>query len=164
MYDNDVVAFWGGPLSQWDSSPFTIDGIVYGCAEQYMMSEKALLFGDRETRLLIMMTSDPREQKRLGRKVKGFKDEVWRSAARDIVFNGNMAKYTQNVYHRSYLLNTRPRMIVEASPHDRLWGVGLHPTDIRVKDPSQWMGLNWLGETLEKVRDALQASGHFFTE
>ena len=93
------------PLSQWNSSHFVIDGVLYNCCEQYMMAEKARLFDDHETLELIMNTDSPREQKRLGRLVKPFDQKRWDAEARRVIFDGNMAKFSQNIGHRKYLLN-----------------------------------------------------------
>src|SRR5947209_19865319 len=98
--------FWSGPFSQWHPCQFTIDGKVYNCAEQYMMEQKALLFDDRETAAKIMRARTPREQKQLGRQVGNFNAGRWNAVARDIVFRGNVAKFTQNPELRAALLAT----------------------------------------------------------
>jgi len=147
--------FWSGPFSQWDPSPFTIEGVLYNCAEQYMMAEKARLFGDSEMESRIMAALDPADQKHFGRQVRGFNDTVWQVHARDIVTRGTRAKYSQNERHRRLLLSTRGTTLVEASPHDRIWGIGLRGNDPKAKSRSTWRGTNWLGEILTKVRDEM---------
>ena len=147
--------FWSGPFSQWDQSAFQIDDVWYNCAEQYMMAEKARLFGDREMEERIMNSPDPSDQKRYGRQVKGFDLEKWNAEARNIVERASYAKYTQNESHKKPLLKTAGTTLVEASPHDNIWGIGLHKSDPRCKSRDTWQGTNWLGEALTKVRDRI---------
>jgi ribA/ribD-fused uncharacterized protein len=147
--------FWSGPFSQWDPSPFFVEGVMYNCAEQYMMAEKARLFGDEEMEARIMSATLPSDQKRYGRMVKGFDLKEWEKVARDIVYRGNMAKFSQSEKHRDELFATEGTTLVEASPRDRIWGIGLKANDPRAKDRSKWRGKNWLGDTLTRVRDDL---------
>jgi ribA/ribD-fused uncharacterized protein len=149
----EFTFFWSGPFSQWHPSPMEIDGVWYNCAEMYMMAEKARLFKDDETLAKIMSAVDPSDQKRYGREVKGFDKEKWDAVAKDIVYKGSMAKYTQNPDLKRDLLATVGTTLVEASPKDNIWGIGLAKTDSRALDRSTWRGKNWLGETLTKVRD-----------
>jgi hypothetical protein len=130
-----------------------IDGLWYNCAEKYMMAEKARLFKDDETLSKIMAAIDPSDQKRYGREVQGFDKDKWDAVARDVVYKGSMAKYTQNPNLKRYLLATVGTTLVEASPKDNIWGIGLAKDDPRAQDRSTWRGKNWLGETLTKVRD-----------
>jgi ribA/ribD-fused uncharacterized protein len=145
--------FWSGVFSQWHPSPFQIDEIWYNCAEQYMMAEKARLFGDNGALQKIMSSVEPYDQKRYGRTVIGFDPEIWNKHAKDIVYKASYAKYTQNEYFKKELLATEGTILVEASPEDRIWGIGLRKTDIRALKRETWNGTNWLGETLTKVRD-----------
>lgn len=147
--------FWSGVFSQWFKSEFTIDGQKYTCAEQYMMYKKALLFEDEETANAIMRTNNPREQKELGRKVRGFNKETWEDKCKEIVYEANYAKFTQNQEMKKQLMNTKGTTLVEASPKDFIWGIGLHETDPRAKDRNQWKGTNWLGEVLTNLRENL---------
>lgn len=147
--------FWSGVFSQWHQSPFTLEGKRYSHAEQFMMEQKALLFGDAATAAEIMTARTPREQKALGRKVRGFDAKVWDPAARGIVFRGNWAKYTQNAELKSALLATSGTTLVEASPKDAIWGIGLAEDDPRARDRRQWLGKNWLGQVLTQVREAI---------
>jgi len=148
--------FWSGPFSQWHPSPFTIDGVAYNCAEQYMMAEKARMFGDEVRESLIMANGSPDVQKRLGREVVGFDDARWKKDARAIVKRGNIAKFSQNADLRAVLFATGNKTLVEASPHDKLWGIGLRKDDQRAQRRSTWRGKNWLGQVLTEVRDELQ--------
>jgi ribA/ribD-fused uncharacterized protein len=154
---NKFTFFWGGPFSQWAKSRFKIDGVVYNTTEQYMMAQKALLFNDTEIFDQIMSESNPKEQKALGRKIKGFNKEVWEAECRNIVFNGNYAKFTQNDDLYKELMATVGTELVEASTEDPIWGIGLAETDSRAWDKSTWLGTNWLGEAITAVRDKLIA-------
>lgn len=147
--------FWHGPFSQWLPCMFEVDGVQYNCAEQYMMAEKARLFSDKKACDLIMKTFDPSTQKKLGRQIKGFDVQVWEKVAKDIVYKGNKAKFTQNPNLKQALLNTKGTTLVEASPYDRIWGIGLAESDPRCKHRTEWQGLNWLGEVLTKLREEL---------
>lgn len=152
---DEMVLFWDGPFSQWEPCNFVVNGIEYNCAEQYMMAEKARFFEDEETLNEIMDTDDPREQKRLGRLVEGFDENRWNEVAIEIVVKGNLAKFSQNPELKKILLDTESRILVEASPYDKIWGIGLRETDPRALDREQWLGTNWLGEALSQVRDTL---------
>ena len=164
-----LTLFWDGPFSQWEPSYFVLDEVDYCCAEQYMMATKARTFGDHDTLEQIMDTEDPSLHKRLGRLVEGFSVEEWeedqengRAYCWNVVWRGNMAKFSQNPHLLSELLETAPTTLVEASPHDRLWGIGLRADDPRAHDRAQWHGSNWLGEVLTDVRAHLAGnSGPF---
>lgn len=149
--------FWRGPLSQWKKSPFIAYGTLYNCAEQFMMASKSRFFKDDETLKRIMNEEDPKEQKRLGRKVRNFDKTKWDAVARTIVYRGNMAKFTQNPKLGEILVATKGTTLVEASPVDTIWGIGLAEDNPLVKDRQTWKGLNWLGETLTKVRDDIMS-------
>jgi ribA/ribD-fused uncharacterized protein len=145
--------FWHGPFSQWHGCRFKIDGVVYNCTEQYMMAQKAVLFKDDDALAKIMAATSPRIQKGLGRKVRGFNQSKWDACAREIVYRGNWAKFTQNDDLRQMLLATAGTTVVEASPSDTIWGIGLGEDDPRAADRKTWRGKNWLGEALTRVRD-----------
>ena len=155
----EFVLFWGGPFSQWHSSLFEIDGVRYNCAEQYMMREKARLFKDVSAEKEIMHATSPRDQKAWGQRVQGFQEETWNKVAKKIVFKGNVAKFTQNEELKQTLLDTGDKTLVEASPHDKIWGIGLGEDDPRAKNRSQWRGKNWLGEVLMDVRKHIRSKG-----
>jgi len=147
--------FWSGPFSQWHPSTFTIDDTIYVTAEQYMMAEKARLFRDEEIRQRILATTNPRDQKALGRKVRFFDADRWNESARDIVYRGNRAKFTTHRDLLAVLLDTEGTTIVEASPLDTIWGIGLAADSPDARDRTKWRGTNWLGEVLTQLRDAL---------
>lgn len=143
-------------LSQWFTAPFTIEGLRYPTAEHFMMTEKARLFNDPVVCNQILEAPHPGAAKKLGRHVKGFDDTTWKAHRFDIVVRANYAKFGQNEALRAYLLGTKNRIIVEASPVDRIWGIGLARDDQRSQNPEQWRGLNLLGFALMRVRQELR--------
>ncbi|MHA2427588.1 MAG: NADAR family protein, partial [Candidatus Hermodarchaeia archaeon] len=154
--------FWAGPFSQWLRADMEIDGVFYNCCEQYMMAEKARLFGDQEALEQIMATSEPKEQKAWGRKVQGFVKEEWERIEENgkpfcwnAVYKANYHKFTQNKGLRHELFSTAGTTLVEASPYDDVWGIKLGEEDPRALDRSQWQGTNWLGEVLTQLREDL---------
>lgn len=150
------IFFYGGMLSQWYRSKFTIDGVEYCTAEQYMMAMKSNYFGDDEITAKIMATKDPREQKAFGRQVANFKAEAWNAVSRGFVYKGNMAKFGQNSNLMAYLKSTGDKELVEASPYDKIWGIGMDERHPDILDKTKWKGTNWLGEVLMKVREDLK--------
>jgi ribA/ribD-fused uncharacterized protein len=157
------VFFWGHQIgkngvsatcfSQWYPAPFVIDGVLYPTAEHYMMAQKAELFNDPETLALILKAATPAAAKALGRQVRGFDDERWLAQRFAIVVRANAAKFGQNPALGEFLQKTGSAVIVEASPVDRVWGIGLAKADPQANDPNQWRGLNLLGFALMQVRD-----------
>lgn len=163
------LMFWGhhpqpdgtigsGALSQWWPSRFVVDGITYASAEHWMMAGKAQLFGDAGTAEAILAARTPAEAKKLGRLVRGFDEARWAEARFELVVAGNVAKFGQELALRAYLLGTRQRVLVEASPHDRVWGIGLDRANERATDPSRWRGQNLLGFALMEARARLAAA------
>jgi len=140
-------------FSQWYQSKFVIDGQKYPTAEHYMMAEKARLFKDKDTESRILNASSPGEAKSLGRQVKGFKQELWSEKRFEIVVKGNLHKFDQNEVLKEFLLNTKKRVLVEASPVDTIWGIGLTSEHEFASIPVKWKGLNLLGFALMEVRD-----------
>ncbi|XP_028391651.1 riboflavin biosynthesis protein PYRR, chloroplastic-like [Dendronephthya gigantea] len=159
--NEEFTFFWrdNSPFSQWHKSIFTLDDKTFICAEQYMMYAKAVLFNDMEIAEKILQTKDPRRQKQLGRQVKNFDRDKWNEKCKEIVKKGNTAKFSQNEKMKEKLLATKGTVLVEASPYDRIWGIGLDENDPRAKDKTKWQGTNWLGYILTEVRnDLLQSS------
>lgn len=146
------------PFSQWYRCSFTASEVTFNCAEQYMMHGKAVLFGDAEVAAQIIATAHPKQQKALGRKVKNFDDKVWKREREAIVLAGSRLKYTQNPELKELLLATVGTELVEASPYDRIWGIGLSAKDPRAQDPATWKGQNLLGKILTKLREELLAA------
>jgi len=142
-------------MSQWWPSIFEENGKTFHTAEHYMMAQKAKLFGDEEIMELITQSSNPKEVKALGRKVKNFNEEAWNAAKYKIVRQGNLLKFTQNSDLKDYLISTSTKIIVEASPVDRIWGVGMAEGHRDINYPSKWRGENLLGFALMEVRDQL---------
>jgi ribA/ribD-fused uncharacterized protein len=139
-------------FSNWYISSFEVEGQRFNCVEQFMMYQKAKLFDDDATAAKIMAASNPRAQKVLGRRVAGFRDDVWLERRSEIVVAGCYAKFSQNSRLRDVLLGTRKTQLVEASPYDRIWGVGLSERDPRIFDSRKWRGKNLLGQALMQVR------------
>ncbi len=142
-------------LSQWYPSPFQVEGKEYATAEHFMMAGKARLFGDAEIEAEILANPDPRTAKALGGKVRNFDEAVWREHRVPIVVAGNVAKFTQHPELAAYLLGTAPDVLVEASPLDRIWGIGLGAESPHARDPKRWRGVNLLGFALMNARSQL---------
>ena len=147
--------FWGGPLSNWYPAMFKWQDQQFICTEQYMMYYKALVFGDRDIATQVLMATEPKAQKALGRKIKNFDVDIWSSVSYTIVFGGCLAKFNQNPSLAEYLLNTGDDILVEASPYDRIWGIGYSAEDAPNVSVDKW-GENRLGKVLMDVRTVLR--------
>ena len=123
-----------------------------------MMAGKARLFGDEQAALRIMACGHPREVKEIGRHVRGFDEAKWQAHRFAIVAAGSHAKFSQNPELKAYLLGTGARVLVEASPTDLVWGIGLAASAPEARNPSRWRGLNLLGFALMHARSAIRAS------
>lgn len=165
-FEAKYLCFWGhrpnvdgsigkSCFSQWFEASFEIEGQQYLTAEHFMMAEKARLFGDDEASARVLSSKTPDAAKKFGRGVKGFDEAVWAQARFDIVVRANEAKFSQNAPLRKFLLSTGDRVIVEASPVDPVWGIGLAANDAAALDPHKWHGLNLLGFALMEVRTRL---------
>jgi ribA/ribD-fused uncharacterized protein len=161
------VFFWGhqpqadgsigtGCLSQWWPASFAVDGVGFATAEHYMMWRKAMLFGDTVAADEVLRVGHPQEAKAVGRTVRGFEDAVWVANRFDIVTDASVAKFSQNPELGAYLLGTGERVLVEASPRDRIWGIGMGAKNENAANPAQWRGLNLLGFALMRARDVLR--------
>ncbi|MGW6600265.1 NADAR family protein [Streptomyces sp. NPDC055036] len=144
-------------LSQWWPSPFTVDGVEYATAEHWMMAGKARLFGDEEAERAALEAANPALAKKAGRLVRDFDETVWERERFGIVVEGSVHKFGQDAALRGFLLATGDRILVEASPMDRIWGIGLASDDERARDPERWRGLNLLGLALMEAREQLRA-------
>ncbi|HVK67299.1 MAG TPA: NADAR family protein [Polyangium sp.] len=162
----DFLFFWGhtpskegalGPfiLSQWYPAPFVVRGQRYTAAEHFMMAEKARLFGDEATRAKILATEDPGKAKALGREVRDFDEARWREHRYGIVVEASLAKFGQNTALGDWLRGTGSKILVEASPKDAIWGIGLGASNQHATDPRAWRGLNLLGFALMDAREGL---------
>jgi ribA/ribD-fused uncharacterized protein len=143
-------------FSQWWVSPFVVDGITYKTAEHWMMAKKAELFNDNEILEKIIQANSPAEAKKLGREVRNYNDVLWLSSRYEIVKQGNLYKFHQNIDLKEFLLNTKERVLVEASPVDAIWGIGMAGDHKDIHNPEKWIGLNLLGFALMEVRDELK--------
>jgi len=143
-------------LSNWYQCKFIDphDAQSYLTTEQYMMAKKAQLFKDDDSYMSIMNTSSPYEAKMLGRKVKNFNQDIWNKNAKNIVICGCYIKFTESEILKTFLLSTGDRTLVEASPNDKIWGIGI--SLLEAKSGKPWNGTNWLGECLMKVRELIK--------
>jgi len=159
------VFFWGHQkpksgvskscFSQWYESPFEENGILYQTAEHYMMAAKARLFCDDQSEAKVIAASNPGEAKKVGRSVVGFNEDVWCENRFEIVVQANLLKFEQNRDIGDFLRGTGERVLVEASPVDKVWGIGMATDNAAVDNPNLWKGLNLLGFALMEVRDRL---------
>ncbi|MEU3859839.1 NADAR family protein [Streptomyces sp. NPDC028722] len=146
-------------LSQWWPSPFVVDGAEYATAEHWMMAGKARLFGDAEAERRVLAAEHPAEAKKAGRLVRGFDDATWERDRFRIVVEGSVHKFAADENLLQYLLGTGDRVLVEASPVDPVWGIGLAADDDATADPQRWQGRNLLGFALMEARERLAGAG-----
>lgn len=161
--DLNYVFFWGHQrskhgvtascFSQWFEAEFVVDGQRYATAEHFMMAEKAALFGDQDIRAQVLLAPTPNAAKALGRKVRGFNEHEWLEHRYEIVVRANRAKFSQNPELHAFLKETGSSIIVEASPVDSIWGIGLAQDHQNASNPNLWQGLNLLGFALMQIRD-----------
>ena len=161
----EYLFFWDEPkkdvvdiacLNQWYKASFSSGTIEFITAEHYMMWSKARLFHDYDIADAILETKSPREVQLLGREVKNYDDDKWQAVSFETVVDGNREKFTQNTEIEKFLLATGDKILVEASPIDCIWGIGLHKDDPKARDPKMWLGENKLGFALMEVRRALK--------
>jgi ribA/ribD-fused uncharacterized protein len=164
--------FWGhtppdgqsgpGPwvLSQWYPAVTVVDRIEYPTAEHYMMTEKAKLFRDKKALAKIASSDDPAVAKHAGREVRGYVDAVWASMRFSIVCEGCYGKFSNDAALGEYLMGTKGSVLVEASPQDTVWGIGLAADDADAGDPTKWKGDNLLGFALMDARLRLLREAH----
>ncbi len=165
--DVDFLFFWGHTpkrvdavdascLSQWFERAFEVDGVRYATAEHFMMASKAKLFGDKEAFARVLRAPSPADAKAIGRTVRDYDDEKWERARFDAVVRGNVAKFSQHEDLRRFLLGTHERVLVEASPRDTIWGIGLGASNPAARDPKKWRGRNLLGFALMEARTKIR--------
>ena len=143
-------------LSQWWLADFMVAGTLYRSTEHWMMAEKARLFNDDKTLTQILAAQSPAEAKKLGREIQRFEPEIWEERKLEIVITGNRHKFGQHQNLAKFLLSTNDRVLVEASPVDTIWGIGLPADSPDANKPTQWLGPNLLGFALMEVRDQLR--------
>lgn len=159
---NGYVCFWkpgdtDGIFSNWAATPFENNGDRYPTSEHYMMAAKARLMGDEKTRQQILVATNPAVVKKLGQQVKPWNERMWIDNRCRIMYEACMAKFSSSAALKAKLLATGDKVLVEASPLDKIWGVGLIGSDPKSKNPREWKGLNLLGKVLMKVREDLRA-------
>jgi len=145
-------------FSQWWPSPFEVDGIRYATTEHWMMAQKAELFHDLDIKAQILAHESPGRAKELGRRIISFDQAIWEARRFDIVCQGNFHKFSQSQALQDFLLQTGERVLVEASPVDSIWGIGLAESDPKAQNPLLWPGQNLLGFALMEVRDRLRST------
>jgi ribA/ribD-fused uncharacterized protein len=142
-------------LSQWWEAVFSVEGQTYKTAEHWMMAEKARIFGDEDVLMQILACKTPAEVKKLSRQVKNFDASVWDKQKYESVKQGNLHKFSQRLDLKQFLLNTNRQILVEASPVDSIWGIGMAKDELNIENPKLWKGQNLLGFALMEVREAL---------
>ncbi len=145
-----------GYLSNWFLSTFIIDNIAFSSLEQYMMYQKAVTFNDKTIAAQILATNDVAAIKALGRSVSNYDDSVWSAIREKVVFDGLMAKFSQNDDLKKRLLDTGDCVLAECAVRDLIWGIGLSMKNPDRFDKTKWRGHNALGNALMRVRDALR--------
>ncbi|AFU63847.1 hypothetical protein [Salmonella phage SSE121] len=130
-------------------------GAKFWTVEHFMMYEKAMLFGDTNIAVDIANVYHPQEAKKLGRRVKNFDNSKWEAFRENIVVNGLYAKMMANptIKDAAIKLRKEGRVFVEASPYDAIWGIKMAENDPGVEDPTNWKGLNLLGNCWHKAID-----------
>lgn len=152
---NKHVLFWGGPFSNFEEVHFSLEGHDFFCVEQYFMWKKAVTFGDKEIAEKILRAETPREAKNLGRKVKGYDDEIWSKVRAEVMETGCYAKFSQEPF-RTLIMSYEGKTFVEASPYDKIWGIGLKEDNPDADDEEKWLGQNLLGQVLGRVREKIK--------
>ncbi|MDA0022653.1 NADAR family protein [Brachyspira hyodysenteriae] len=155
-HTNDKKEVTKSSLSQWYIKDFRDNDLVFNCMEKYMMYNKALLFDDKDIANEILNNNQPKAIKELGRKVKNFNDELWDKMKYKIVFTGNYYKFSQKTDLRNFLISTKNKVLVEASPYDKVWGIKMKYDDENIENPFYWKGENLLGFALMEVRDEIK--------
>jgi ribA/ribD-fused uncharacterized protein len=167
LKSSDFILFWGHQpksdgsigkscFSQWFISPFVVDGIEYRTAEHWMMAAKARLFKDEEILQKILENPFPNAAKSFGRKIKNFDEKIWDNHKMELIVQGNYHKFSQNKELKEFLLSTGNQIIVEASPQDKIWGIGIAKENPNALNPLKWEGENLLGFAIMEVRDQLR--------
>ena len=147
-----------GYLSNWYPSPFTLDGVAFSSMEQYMMYRKAVCFGDDKVAAQILVTEDVAEIKTLGRLVSGYDESLWNGVRQIVVYEGLLAKFSQNSESGEQLKKAGNTVLAECAVKDRIWGIGLSMHDSDRLDRAKWRGQNLLGYALMMVREKLRTA------
>jgi ribA/ribD-fused uncharacterized protein len=164
--NSEYIFFWGHQaskdgiitkscFSQWWLSSFVVEDVLYYSAEHWMMAKKAELFDTVKVHEIIN-TKSPSEVKTIGKEIENYDENIWKENRYEIVKQGTFHKFSQNQVLKTFLLSTKEKIIVEASPVDKIWGIGLAPDDKKINNPNNWRGLNLLGFALMEIRDELK--------
>ena len=162
--ETDAIFFYRvgdayGAFSNWSPTPFTVDGVSFSTAEQYIMYRKCLTFGDTVTAEKLLSSDSPKEQKALGREAAGYIDSVWAGIRQTVAIRGLYAKFSQDAELKRLLLGTGDAVLVECTSNDRIWACGLDKDDDDRLSADRWKGQNILGFALMEVRNMLRAEG-----
>ncbi|MGO5113195.1 NADAR family protein [Oscillospiraceae bacterium LCP25S3_E10] len=144
-----------GYLSNWYPVKFTVDSVAFSSMEQFMMYKKALYFGDYNIAKRILASNDVAYIKELGRLVSNYNESYWNGIRQIVVFEGLLAKFSQNESLKEQLKATNGSVLAECAVKDRIWGIGLSMNDPNRLDINRWKGQNLLGYTLMMVRERL---------
>lgn len=149
--------FWqtSSPFSNWHPATYILDEITFNCSEQGVMYDKAILFGDHDIAKKILQCNNSQQKlmKNLGRQVSGFNEEIWKNNRILIYKKHCRAKFSQNLHLKTTLLNTAKKILVEASPTDKIWGIGMSKSEALITPSNKWKGANLLGKLLTEIRD-----------
>ena len=145
-----------GYLSNWYPSSFTVDSVAFSSMEQFMMYRKAICFGDEAVAAQILSTSDVAKIKSLGRQVSNYDESMWNGIRQIVVYEGLLAKFSQNEEIKAKLKATGNAVLAECAVKDRIWGIGLSMKDPDRLNKAKWNGQNLLGYALMMVRERLQ--------
>jgi ribA/ribD-fused uncharacterized protein len=163
MTEETYICFWkpnetNGYLGNWYNSPFTIDNIQFINSEQYFMWRKLKEFDPDNDQLEkeLLKSTNSAEMKAIGQQVKNYKDKVWATIRYDVMKTGLLQKFIQNPHLLTKLLNTKDAILVEASPRDKIWGIGLNAEHAMSVGKENWPGENLLGKCLMEVREMLK--------
>jgi len=167
----EFLYFWGHTksetlvkkqcLSQWYESSFEFEEVTYKTAEHWMMAQKALLFNDHKSFKKIIDSPSPKHVKSIGREIKNFGPDIWNDNKYHIVYYGNLHKFTQNTALFNFLKSTQDKYLIDASPSDEIWGIGLSEHSEHIDNPYLWKGENLLGFALMEVRDEINKLDYF---
>ncbi len=147
-----------GYLSNWYPSPFDLDGVHFSSAEQYIMFQKCMIFGDEASAKAVLATDDPETQQAIGRNAKGYVGAVWAGQRQLVAVRGLLVKFNQNEDLKQKLLDTGDSYLVECAHSDTIWACGVRLNEDERFDAGKWRGQNILGFALMEVRSILQAN------
>jgi ribA/ribD-fused uncharacterized protein len=157
---NTHIYFWGTYLSNWipDNLEIQYDGHTFTTSEQLFMYFKAVFFGDTEmANRIVAEGTHPKIAKNLGRVVKNYDESKWAPVRAEMMHKAIHAKFVQYPNLRDKLENTYPKVLVEGTPFDPIWGVMIKWDDDRILDERNWKGQNLLGKVLMMVRSELRS-------